>query len=55
MRIENKAGVGLAVLSLASAPLCKQAPPTAETGSAGSGGDDMPPEEPSGGPVTTPQ
>ena len=54
MRVEDKPGVGLAVLSLASAPLCKQAPPTAETGSAGSG-DDMPPEEGSGGPVTTPQ
>ncbi len=54
MRIENKPGVGLAVLSLASAPLCKQAPPSAEpTGSAGSG-DEMPPEEGSG-PVTSPQ
>lgn len=51
MRIENKPGVSLAVLSLASAPLCKQAPPTEEP--AGSG-DEMPPEEPSG-PITTPQ
>lgn len=55
MRIENKPGVGLAALSLASAPLCKQAPPVAEpTGSAGSN-DDMPPEEGPSGPVTTPQ
>ncbi len=55
MRIENKPGVGLAVLSLASTPLCKQAPPSAEpTGSAGSG-DEMPPEEGSSGPVTSPQ
>jgi hypothetical protein len=54
MRIENKAGVALAVLSLASAPLCKQAPPSAEpTGSAGTS-DEMPPEEP-GGPVTQPR
>lgn len=54
MRIENKPGVGLAVLSLASAPLCKQAPPSSEpTGSAGSG-DEMPPEEPAG-PITQPQ
>lgn len=56
LRIENKPGLALAVLSLASAPLCKQAPPSAETGSAGSN-DEMPPEEPagSGGPVTSPQ
>jgi len=60
MRIENKSGVGLSVLSLASAPLCKGAPPAAETGGAGAG-DEMPPEEPASGatggdgPVTTPQ
>jgi hypothetical protein len=54
-RIENKAGVALAALSLASAPLCKQAPPSAETGSGS--GDEMPPEEPAGsdGPVTSPR
>ena len=46
MRIENKAGIALDVLSLASAPLCKQAPPTADA--AGSG-DEMPPEEGSAG------
>jgi len=56
MRIENKPGVGLHVLSLASAPLCKQAPPAVDTtGSAGSN-DEMPPEETSStGPVTNPQ
>lgn len=46
LRLENKAGIALDVLSLASAPLCKQAPPTAEP--AGSG-DEMPPEEGSAG------
>jgi hypothetical protein len=46
MRLENKAGIALDVLSLASAPLCKQAPPTADA--AGSG-DEMPPEEGSAG------
>ncbi|HUS32372.1 MAG TPA: hypothetical protein VMZ53_27920 [Kofleriaceae bacterium] len=54
MKLENKAGLALDVLSLAPAPLCKQEPPTAEQ--AGSGGDEMPPEETgSGGPVTQPQ
>ena len=55
-RYENKPGVGLNVLSLASAPLCKQAPPAVDTtGSAGSN-DEMPPEEPApSGPVTQPQ
>jgi hypothetical protein len=54
MRIENKPGVALAVLSLASAPLCKQAPPSAETTGAAGSNDEMPPEE-SSGPVTSPQ
>jgi hypothetical protein len=52
------------VLSLAGAPLCKQAPPTVDA--AGSGDEPLPPEEPAGagsaagpagsaaGPVTTP-
>jgi hypothetical protein len=53
-RIENKPGLALDVLSLASAPLCKQEPPQVDQ--AGSGGDEMPPEETgSGGPVTNPQ
>ena len=53
LRLENKPGLALDVLSLASAPLCKQAPPTAETGS----GDEppLPPEEGSDAPVTKPQ
>lgn len=59
LRLENKSGIALDVLSLASAPLCKQAPPTAEP--AGSG-DELPPEEPvpgagtgtGTGPVTQP-
>lgn len=55
MRLENKSGLALEVLSLASAPLCKQAPPTAEP--AGSGDEPpLPPEEGSGdAPVTKPQ
>jgi hypothetical protein len=55
LRLENKAGLALEVLSLASAPLCKQAPPTADA--AGSGDEPpLPPEEGSGGePVTKPQ
>ena len=54
MRLENKPGLALEVLSLAPAPLCKQAPPTVEAGS----GDEppLPPEEGSAGePVTKPQ
>ena len=52
LRLDNRPGLALAVLSLASAPLCKQAPPTAEAGS----GDELPPEEGSGAePVTKPQ
>jgi hypothetical protein len=42
-RLENKPGLALDVLSLAPAPLCKQAPPTAEP--AGSNEEPMPPEE----------
>jgi hypothetical protein len=53
MRLENKAGLALDVLSLASAPLCKQAPPTAEP--AGSGDEPPLPPEESEPPVTKPQ
>jgi hypothetical protein len=64
LRLENKAGIALDVLSLAAAPLCKQAPPAVEAGSAAD--EPMPPEDGSGGgsssgsgsasgPVTTPQ
>jgi hypothetical protein len=52
-KLENKPGLVLDVLSLAPAPLCKQAPPTADSGS-GSADEPMPPEEGSGGPVTKP-
>jgi len=69
-RLENRGGderpgLALDVLSLAGAPLCKQAPPTVDA--AGSGDEPLPPEEPAGagsaagsagsasGPVTTPQ
>jgi hypothetical protein len=43
-RLDDKAGLALDVLSLASGPLCKQAPPTAPAGS----GEEppLPPEEP---------
>lgn len=53
MRLENKPGLALHVLSLASAPLCKQAPPVVEADT----GDEppLPPEEPSDAPVTKPQ
>jgi hypothetical protein len=71
MRLEDKSGIALDVLSLAAAPLCKQAPPTVDA--AGSGDEPLPPEEAAGsgssggsggsaapagsssGPVTTPQ
>ncbi|MGE3547700.1 MAG: hypothetical protein AB7L28_27485, partial [Kofleriaceae bacterium] len=52
-RIENRSGIALEVLSTATAPLCKHAPPVVE--SAGSGaGDELPPEE-APGPITSPQ
>lgn len=61
-KLENKAGIALDVLSLAPAPLCKGSPPevepTPDVGSAGAGSSDeppLPPEEPSGSPVTSPQ
>jgi hypothetical protein len=52
LRLDDRAGLALDILSLAPGPLCKQAPPTVE---AGSGSDDaLPPEEGSSGPVTAP-
>ena len=55
LRIDDKAGLALDVLSVAAAPLCKQAPPVAAP--AAPAGDDLPTEEPSGSaaPVTAPQ
>jgi hypothetical protein len=47
LRLEDKSGIALDVLSLAAAPLCKQAPPTAEA--AGSGDEPLPPEDGAGG------
>ena len=59
MRLEDKSGIALDVLSLAAAPLCKQAPPTVDAAGAG---EELPPEDGTGtsagsgsGPVTTPQ
>jgi len=52
MRLENKAGIALDVLSLAAAPLCKQAPPAIDA--AGVSEEPLPPEEPSGA-VISPQ
>ncbi|MBL0212814.1 MAG: hypothetical protein IPQ07_02910 [Myxococcales bacterium] len=52
-KLDNKVGIALDVLSLAPAPLCKAAPPTVDAGS-GSADEPLPPEEGSGGPVTTP-
>jgi len=55
MLLENKPGIALDVLSPATAPLCKQQPPTTEPGTgsgSGSGSGDevpMPPEERAGG------
>lgn len=51
-RLDNRPGLALDVLSLASGPLCKQAPPTIEPAGADEA---MPKEEPAGaGPVTSP-
>jgi hypothetical protein len=60
IRLDDRSGIALDVLSLAAAPLCKQAPPTADA--AGSGEEPLPPEDSPGagsaqgsGPVTSPQ
>ncbi len=55
LALDNRPGLALEVLSLADAPLCKQAPPSAEA--AGDGDEPpLPPEEtPEGEPVTKPQ
>jgi hypothetical protein len=54
-KLDNKPGLALDVLSLAPAPLCKQAPPSADTGSGSADEAPLPPEEGSGGPVVAPQ
>ena len=53
LRLEERGGLALDVLSTTNAPLCKQGTPVAEPG--GSNEDRLPPEEGGGGPVTTPQ
>jgi hypothetical protein len=56
MRLENKSGLALDVLSLAAAPLCKQAPPVVDA--AGSPDEPLPPEDPAdteSGAVTAPR
>jgi hypothetical protein len=50
MRLDDKAGLALDVLSLANTPQCKQAPPAVERGS----DEPLPVEEGSGAPVTQP-
>ena len=52
IRLDERGGLALDVLSLSPAPVCKQAPPT-EAGS-GSAEEPLPPEEGSAGPVTNP-
>lgn len=56
IKLENKAGIALEVLSLAPAPLCKGAPPTADVGTGSADEPPLPPEEdaPGDGPVTKP-
>ena len=53
IRLDDRGGIALDVLSLSPGPVCKQAPPT-EAGS-GSAEEPLPPEEGSAGPVTAPQ
>ncbi|MDB4963191.1 MAG: hypothetical protein JWP01_3190 [Myxococcales bacterium] len=56
VKLENKPGIALDALSLAAAPVCKQAPAVVDPIGTGSGSADeppLPPEEPAG-PVTTP-
>jgi hypothetical protein len=48
LMLENKPGIALDVLSLAPAPLCKQQPPAADTGSGSADEPPLPPEEPAG-------
>ncbi len=58
LKLENKVGIALDVLSISAAPVCKAAPPTVDAGSgagAGSADEPLPPEEGSTGPVTAPQ
>jgi hypothetical protein len=49
---DDRSSIALDVLSLAPAPLCKQAPPTVDA--AGSGDEPLPPEEPTGSASSSP-
>jgi hypothetical protein len=55
IRLDDRGGLGLDVIALSPAPLCKQAPPTGAGSGSGSAEEPLPPEEGSGGPVTAPQ
>ncbi|MBX3160618.1 MAG: hypothetical protein KF773_31925 [Deltaproteobacteria bacterium] len=45
LKLDNKAGVALDVLSLTSTPICKQAPPVVEPAAGSGSNDELPPEE----------
>lgn len=56
VKLDNKPGIALDVLSLSSAPSCKQTPVIVEPVGAGSADEPpLPPEEPASGPVTQPE
>jgi hypothetical protein len=56
LKLENKVGIALDVLSISAAPVCKATPEAVDAGSgAGSADEPLPPEEEPGGPVTAPQ
>jgi hypothetical protein len=55
VKLDNKPGIALDVLSLSSAPSCKQTPVVEEPVGAGSADEPpLPPEEPASGPITQP-
>jgi hypothetical protein len=54
IRLDERGGLALDALAVSAAPLCKQEPVPAGSGS-GSAEDALPPEEGSAGPVTSPQ
>ncbi|MBA3456947.1 MAG: hypothetical protein H0T42_27910 [Deltaproteobacteria bacterium] len=55
VKLDNKPGIALDVLSLSSAPSCKQTPVVVDPVGAGSADEPpLPPEEPASGPVTQP-
>ncbi len=55
VKLDNKPGIALDVLSLSSAPSCKQTPVIVEPATGGSADEPpLPPEEPASGPITQP-